>query len=61
MKEFKWYNDSGMKLMHPVSEGFKFLGGKADDITVTVAQIFTDEGKNDPRRHLSANDTYYKE
>ena len=42
MKEFKESQKSGQKLMHPVPEDYKFIGGKPDDITVTVAQIFTD-------------------
>lgn len=44
MKEFKWFVDTGKELVRPVPEGYKFIGGKADDITVTVAQVFTDAG-----------------
>ena len=44
--------------MNPASPGFNYIGGKADDITVTVAQVFLDKGPDDPRRSLAANDLY---
>jgi len=37
------------------------LGGKHDDITITVAQIFRNRGQDDPRRRLAEQDTYFKE
>ena len=37
MKEFKYYMDNGIELMNPPPPDFDFLGGNADDITVTVA------------------------
>jgi len=42
-------------------EGFSFMGGKRDDITVTVAQIFADTGANDKLRSLAARDMYFPE
>ena len=44
--------------------GYTFVGGKEDDVTVTVAQIFAiDEkaGANDPMRSLAKDDVYFKE
>ena len=41
--------------------GYDFLGGKQDDITVTVAQIFKDKGENDPNRKIAEKDTHFKE
>ena len=40
MKELKWYVDNGIDIMKPMPPNFPFIGGKEDDITVTVAQIF---------------------
>ena len=37
MKEFKLYKDTGIPVMNPAPEGFNFIGGKADDITITLA------------------------
>ena len=59
MKEFKHYADVGIPLMNPAPEGFNYVGGKADDITVTLAQVFLDKGSEDSRRNLSENDYYY--
>ena len=62
MKEFKYHYDNGLELVNKPPAGFKFLGGKADDITVTVAQVFADTaGEDDPRRSLAANDTYFSD
>ena len=62
MKEFKYYYDNGLELVNKPPPGFKFLGGKADDITVTVAQVFADTGDmDDPRRSLAESDTYFVE
>lgn len=61
MKEYKEIMEKGEKVLKPPPKDYKFVGGKADDITVTVAQIFTDEGKDDPRRYLAADDTFFKE
>ena len=47
--------------MNPAPANFNYIGGKADDITVTVAQVFLDKGPDDPRRSLSANDLYWPE
>ena len=61
MKEFKYYTDNKIPLMNPAPEGFKFLGGKHDDITITVAQLFKDLGADDERRQLAASDKYFTE
>ena len=68
MAEFKWYYENneelkkvGRGLVQSVPPGHKFIGGKADDITITVAQVFTDMGPDDERRQLSENDTYFPE
>ena len=37
MKEFMFYKDNNLPVINKPPEGFKFLGGKEDDITVTVA------------------------
>jgi len=50
MKELKHYVDNGLPLVKSPPKGFKFVGGKADDITVTVGQVFADRGPDDPRR-----------
>ena len=60
MKEFKHFKDVGIPVMNQPPENFPYMGGKADDITVTVAQIFTDKGADDPRRQLAAQDTYFE-
>ena len=68
MKEFKWYYDNdaelkkeGKGLVNQPPAGYPFVGGKADDITITLAQVFTDKGPDDSRRQLSSNDTYFAE
>ena len=61
MKEYKWFKDNGKMLVNQPPPGFPFVGGKADDITITVAQIFEDKGVNDPRRSLSADDKFFKD
>ena len=45
-------------------DGYTFVGGKEDDVNVTVAQIFANDSKlgmNDPMRSLSKDDPYFKE
>lgn len=37
MKEFKLYIDNDIPVVNPPPPGFNFIGGKHDDITVTVA------------------------
>ena len=37
-------------MVNPPPEGFDFVGGKQDDISVTVAQVFVDRGPEDPLR-----------
>ena len=38
------------------------MGGKEDDITVTVAQVFkNDRGPEDPRLKLAENDTFFRD
>ena len=59
MREYEWFTMEEIEVINPAPEGYDFLGGKEDDITVTVAQVFKDVGPDDPRRQLSANDTYY--
>ena len=44
--------------------GYDFMGGKEDDVTVTVAQIFAVDdklGAKDPMRSLAKSDPYLKE
>lgn len=50
MKELKHYVDNDIPLVKRPPEGFAFTGGKADDITVIVGQVFADAGPDDPRR-----------
>ena len=50
MKEFKHYYDEGIPVVNAAPENFNYIGGKHDDITVTLAQVFTDKGPEDPRR-----------
>ena len=59
MKEYKYYWENGIELVNDPPPNFDFIGGKADDITVTVAQVFADKGADDPRRHLSEDDKYF--
>ena len=59
MKEFKKFKDVGIPVMQPPPDDFSFIGGKQDDITVTLAQVFKDRGQDDPRRNLMAEDTYF--
>ena len=62
MKEFKYYYDNDIPLsreLHP--DELDFMGGKEDDITITLSQVFKDAGPLDPRRKLSANDTFFTE
>ena len=49
MKEYMFYKYNKLPMGNKPPEGFKFLGGKEDDITVTVAQVFKDVGADDPR------------
>lgn len=37
MKEFKHYVDNDIPVVNKPPPGYDFIGGKADDITVTVA------------------------
>ena len=44
--------------------GYNFVGGKEDDVTVTVAQIFQNDskpGEVDAMRSLAKDDKYFKE
>ena len=59
MAEFKHYEDSGIPVLYPAEEGYDFIGGKHDDITITLAQVFSDNGPDDPHRQLAANDTFF--
>ena len=60
MREFKWYADNKIPLNNQPPEGFPFIGGKQDDITVTLAQVFRDNrGDDDPRKTLAERDTFY--
>ena len=58
-KEFKIAVDAGEEIPNGNPEpGYPFLGGKHDDITVTVAQIFkTEDGE---RKGTAAKDTHFK-
>jgi len=60
MREYKWYTENNIPLMNPPPKDFKFIGGKQDDITMTVAQVFKG-GPDDTRRQLAANDKYFTE
>ena len=54
----------GMRMSQYPPAGYNFMGGKEDDVTVTVAQIFAADdrlGANDPMRSLAKSDTYLKE
>jgi len=53
MKDWKYHADNGIPLVNYPPKGYNFLGGKADDITVVVGQVFTDAGPDDPRRYLA--------
>ena len=59
MKEFKYYIDNGIFVVNKPPPDYPFLGGKQDDITVTVAQVFKDQGPDDPRRTLAESDQYF--
>ena len=61
MKDWKYHADNGIPLVNYPPKGYNFLGGKADDITVVVGQVFTDAGPDDPRRYLAEQDTYFSE
>lgn len=37
MVDFKYHTDHHIPLVNPAPEGFNFIGGKMDDITITVA------------------------
>ena len=59
MIEMKRAVEAGEELPNgPVPEGFSFEGGKHDDITVTVAQVFTKK-EGEPRKGTAAADTYF--
>ena len=63
-KQWQQAYEQGQEMSQYPPAGYNFLGGKEDDVTVTVAQIFAvDEklGANDPMRSLAKNDTYFKE
>lgn len=60
MKELKWYIDNDIPLARPQPANLRFIGGKQDDITVTLAQVFrNDHGANDYRRWLARLDPYF--
>ena len=61
MKEFKHYTDNDIPVINPAPANYPFMGGKHDDITVTVAQVFKDAGAEDTRRQLAAQDKYFTE
>lgn len=62
MAEYKFYNDNDITLLYPERKDYPFLGGKHDDITVTVAQVFRDDrGADDPRKMLAKNDPFFTE
>ena len=58
MKEYQLYHETGIPLLNPAPANFDYIGGKADDITVTLAQVFLDKGPDDPRRSLATNDLF---
>ena len=56
MKDLKNFTESGIPTNSQLPRHFDFVGGKHDDITVTIAQIFA----SSEYRDLSANDTYFR-
>ena len=40
--------------------GYNFLGGKEDDITVTVAQVFADKPKNEQMKDHAKKDKFFE-
>lgn len=61
VKEYKYYFDHQITLTSQPIDEYDFIGGKHDDITVTLAQVFVDRGPKDPRRHLSERDHFFSE
>ncbi len=62
----QWENtvNTGQKSGVPPPDPPVFMGGKQDDITVTVAQFFIaeeDPKKKDTMRSLASDDTYFKD
>ena len=37
MRELKWYKDNNIRLVNNLPDNFPFVGGKEDDITITLA------------------------
>jgi len=61
MKELKLYIDNDMPLTWDPPSDMEYNGGKHDDITVTVAQVFKERAKDDPRHSLAANDKFFSD
>ena len=40
MKEYQYYVEHAIPVASEPPEDYEFIGGKHDDITVTVAQVF---------------------
>lgn len=63
-KQWKLAVDQGLDMPQYPPLGYNFVGGKEDDVTVTVAQIFAIDnslGLSDPMRSLAKDDVYFKE
>ena len=50
MRELKLYVDNQIPMTWDPPREMELMGGKEDDITVMVAQVFMDRGEDDPRR-----------
>jgi len=65
MQEFKWYKDNDIPLNNGnPPDSHPFLGGKEDDITITLAQVFKEKEAGDvpdPRKKLAERDTFFPE
>ena len=59
MREFQWYVDNEVPVTNEPEPEYEFIGGKHDDITITVAQVFESVPEDDPKRQLAANDKYF--
>ena len=60
MTEWKKASDEGKPMGTKPPPGFNFLGGKEDDITVTVAQVFADNAKNEQMKDHAKKDKYFE-
>ena len=59
MKDMKRAVEAGEQLPNPIPADFNYLGGKPDDITITLAQVF--HTQNGERKGYADKDTFYKD